>query len=161
MAHFTLKTGGFSLIELLVSVLIIAIAVLGLVTLQTASLRGNNAAYLRTQAVFIAGDIISRMMSNPDGVEAGAYAGADSASPPSDPGCITTGCTSILLADQDIREWSQYFSNVLGVTNYSSTLPNASGTITATGNLYEVSVSWSEASAAGVEPQTLTVQVNL
>ena len=92
---------GYTLIELMISVLIISIGVLGVVTLQSVSLRGNNGAYLKTQATFIAGDIIARMMANPDGVEAGAYTSISSSSPPLDPDCISTGCSPDQLASQD------------------------------------------------------------
>ena len=149
------------MMELLVSVLIIAIGVLGVFALQSTSLRANNGAYLRTQASYVASDIISRMMANPDGVDASGYVAIDSTSPPSDPSCITTGCTATQLADQDAREWSQYFSNVLGVTNFRETLPGGSGSVNATGNLYVVTINWTENTESGPEVQTLTVQTRL
>ncbi len=154
-------SGGFSLIELMVSVLIMAIGVLGVLTLQGTSLRGSNGAYFKTQATFIAGDIISRMIANPAAVQSGAYASVDSASPPADPACITTGCTSVQLADQDIREWSQYFTNVLGTANYRATIPGASGTVVATGDVHEVTINWSEVTENGATNQSLTVQTSL
>ena len=155
------KCGGFSLIELLASLLIITVGILGVVSLQSASLKGNHSAYFRTQATFIASDIITRMTANPEGVDAGSYDNIDSASPPVDPFCITTGCLPTQLADQDIREWSQYFSNVLASANYRPTLPDASGTVTVASEVFEVTVVWTEQTSAGTGTQTLTVQSRL
>ena|SRR5690554_3157324 len=52
---------GFSLIEVLVTVLILATSLLAVATLQTRSLEYNHSAYLRSQANIIAYDILDRM----------------------------------------------------------------------------------------------------
>jgi type IV pilus assembly protein PilV len=58
------KSGGFSLIEVLVGLIILAIGLLGLAGLQLEALRNNNSAYLRSQATFLAYDIMDRMRAN-------------------------------------------------------------------------------------------------
>ncbi|HLE93281.1 MAG TPA: type IV pilus modification protein PilV, partial [Sulfuricaulis sp.] len=55
---------GFSLIEVLVALLVLSIGLLGLAALQTTSLQYNTGSYFRTQATFLAYDIIDRMRAN-------------------------------------------------------------------------------------------------
>ncbi|PTN38085.1 type IV pilus modification protein PilV [Desulfonatronum sp. SC1] len=55
---------GFSLLEVLVGLLILAIGLLGLAALQVRSLQHNNDAYFRSQATLMSYDIIDRMRAN-------------------------------------------------------------------------------------------------
>ena len=55
------RTGGFSLIEVLVAMLVLAIGLLGLAALQTQGVRFNHDAYVRTSATNLAYDIIDKM----------------------------------------------------------------------------------------------------
>jgi len=57
---------GFSLVEVLVAMLILAIGLLGLAALQTQGVRFNNDAFVRTQGTTIAYDIIDKMRVNRD-----------------------------------------------------------------------------------------------
>ena len=66
---------GFSLIEVLVALLVLAIGLLGLAALQAQGLRFNHDAYVRTQATHLAYDIIDRMRANNTNVA--AYTAAD------------------------------------------------------------------------------------
>ena len=56
---------GISLIEILVSILIIAVGLLGMASLQMSSLRGNQGSYQRSQANLFAQDLIERIRANP------------------------------------------------------------------------------------------------
>jgi type IV pilus assembly protein PilV len=55
---------GFSLIEVLVAMLILAIGLLGLAALQTQGVRFNHDAYVRTSATVLAYDIVDKMRLN-------------------------------------------------------------------------------------------------
>ena len=55
---------GFSLIEVLVAMLILAIGLLGLAALQTLGVRFGNDAFVRTQGTTIAYDIIDKLRIN-------------------------------------------------------------------------------------------------
>ncbi len=57
---------GFSLIEVLVSLVIICTGVLGLVALQSRSLVLSQDAIQRNNAIMLAGDLLELMRSNPD-----------------------------------------------------------------------------------------------
>ena len=84
--------------------IILAIGILGIGALQTASLKSNQNSYMRTQAVFHSLDIVERMHSNMAGVQAGAY---DDPAPVINSNCLTTtGCTAAQMAAHDVAEWA-------------------------------------------------------
>ena len=55
------RSRGFSLMEVLVALLVLAIGLLGLAALQTQGLRFNQGAYVRSQATILAYDIMDSM----------------------------------------------------------------------------------------------------
>lgn len=55
---------GATLIEVLVSVVVVSLGLLGLGVLQGVSLRGNTNAFMRTQATNVAYEIIDQMRAN-------------------------------------------------------------------------------------------------
>jgi type IV pilus assembly protein PilV len=68
--HRGRTSSGFTLIEVLITIIVLAIGILGVAGLQMAGMRANYSAYLRTQATFAAADLIDRMRIDP-----GAFAG--------------------------------------------------------------------------------------
>jgi|GEM_PF-966312 len=60
------KTRGFTLIEVLISVLVLAVGLLGFAALQITAVNNNQESYFRTQATVIAQDMASRMHTNRD-----------------------------------------------------------------------------------------------
>lgn len=57
---------GFTLIEVLVSLIVLAIGLLGLAQLQARGLKFNQDAYARSQATVLAYEMIDRMRANRD-----------------------------------------------------------------------------------------------
>lgn len=152
---------GLSMIEVLVALFITIIGIMGAVTLQGTSLKGNQSAYFRTQASYIAADMASRMRANPVGVSGSAYNSLSTSSVPSNPNCITTGCTANQLAAQDHREWAQYFTNVYGLTVYRPMLPQASGSVVGDGASFTITVSWTESARVNTSGQSYTLNLRL
>ena len=140
---------GFTLVELLVTVVILAIGLLGMAGLQTTGLSANQSAYHRSQATIAISDIIDRMRSNATGVTNDAYVAdgntltVNTSSTITDQECIdnTAGCTPAELATHDIAQWARYFSTTDGNI---PTLPNASGAIARTGSNYTATITWEE-----------------
>jgi len=64
---------GFSMIEVLVSLLVIAVGLLGLSGLQIASVKGTSNAHSRNVATNLAMELSERMRSNPAGVDDGIH----------------------------------------------------------------------------------------
>jgi type IV pilus assembly protein PilV len=56
--------GGMTLVEVLVTLILISVGLLGVAALQLSSLRSNKDAYVRSQASALAGDILDRMRAN-------------------------------------------------------------------------------------------------
>ncbi len=152
---------GFTLMEVLISVLILSIGMLGLASLQVNSLRYNQSAYLRSQATLIAYDIIDRMRANPIGLANGDYNSIATATPPADENCITTSCTPTQLANYDKREWSRYFTNVDSVANFTPLLPSSSGSVAVASNIFTVTVNWVEMDESGTNNSSLSIKVRL
>lgn len=130
--------GGFTLIEALVAIVIVSIGLLGSAWLQIHSVRTTQNAYLQSQAAAITGDLADRIRANPDGERLGAYDSIDTANLPADPDCIDVGCTPAQLAAEDVREWAAL------VTGGSALLPSGSGTVSRSGSVYTVRLSWVE-----------------
>ena len=58
------KIAGFTLIEVLVSVFILAVGLLGFAALQLTAINNNQEGYFKSQATIIAQDVASRMRAN-------------------------------------------------------------------------------------------------
>lgn len=65
---------GFSLIEVLVTMVIISFGLLGIAGVIVNALKNNNSSYARTQASVLANDIIDRMRANRTTAETAPYA---------------------------------------------------------------------------------------
>ncbi len=130
MAHRTHRIAkrrsqsGFSIIEVLVAMLVLAIGLLGLAALQAQGLRFNHDAYIRTQATHLASDIIDRMRTNRANIA--DYRDADPGGA-CDPAAATVS--------NDLTCWYDALAFVL---------PSGNGAITDNGadNFYDVTVRW-------------------
>lgn len=56
---------GFTLIEVLVTLVLISVGLLGIAALQLTTMRGNQESYVRSQANVLASDILDRIRANP------------------------------------------------------------------------------------------------
>lgn len=144
------RTSGFTLVEVLVALLVAAIGLLGLASLQIRGLRYNTSAYMRSQATQLAYDLADRMRANPQGVNDGAYnnpAAAQNAN------CLAAaGCTPAEMAGHDAFEWNANVPDWLpegtGIVCIDGT-PN-DGTSDAAacdgaGNVYVIKIWWRDA----------------
>ena len=125
----TVKQDGFSLLEVLISVVILAIGMLGVAAMQTSAIRYNHSAELRSLAVTQISNIVDRMLANSQGMENGAYNSVSGI--PSAPNC--TNCTSAQVAQYDIHEWN---------SSNRDLLPAGQGTITRNANRYIITIRW-------------------
>lgn len=55
------QCSGFSLVETLVTLIIISVGLLGVVGMQVAGIKNNQSAYYRTQATILASDMADRL----------------------------------------------------------------------------------------------------
>lgn len=64
---------GLTMIEVLVTTIVLALGILGTSALQLTSIKGTDSAHYRTVATMIANDMAERMRSNSEGVTSGDY----------------------------------------------------------------------------------------
>ncbi|MDR2366026.1 MAG: type IV pilus modification protein PilV [Zoogloeaceae bacterium] len=110
-SSFPASARGFTLLEVLVAVIILAVGILGLVGLQTSSLKQNQSATARTVAIEYANAIVDKMRGNPKEAALGYYNVRDVA----DPAAAFVAPTGS-LARRDVSLW---------LTNLKKALPEA------------------------------------
>jgi len=99
---------GFTLLEVLIAIVVVAFGLLGLAGLQVFALKNNQSASLRVAAANLTTDIIDRMKANYIGVINNDYNRPLTSSYTSvEATCATTGCAPAALARNDLREWQQ------------------------------------------------------
>ncbi len=173
---------GFGLVEVLISLLVLSIGLLGVARLQIVGVRSTHGSFLRGQAIMFAYDMADRMRANriavvnASGTPVGFYNSADGTDfqSPSDNGCTETGadfaadCSVAELAANDTFEWQQNLVNFL---------PEASGTVcidstpddgTAAapqcddvGQSYAVKVFWTEMEPDGPAEKRYVMRIQL
>ena len=155
------RQSGFTLIEVLVTIVVISFGLLGLAGLQAVSLRNNQIAYYRGIATQQAYDMADRIRANLVGVRAGNYNNL-TATIPVDPGCFTAGCTAANMAVTDHFQWNTANAALLpgGVgTVVCADGPATAGCVAATGNwAFNVTVSWTEKTEAGSVVQSFVTR---
>ena len=143
------RINGFSLIEVMVAMLIVAIGILGVAGLQVVSLQQNRNAILRDQALQAGNDILDRIRANP----VTDYAPVTlAAAPLAGKNCITSSCTPAEMSGFDIAQWKCRMNpldedevllavcEALGIRQAS--LPGGKGSISKVGSVYLVTVQW-------------------
>ncbi|WP_323847373.1 type IV pilus modification protein PilV [Microbulbifer magnicolonia] len=126
---------GATLIEILVTVLVLAVGLLGLGATQMVSLKNGNNANVTYFATLAAYDIAERMRINPLGVENGAYDATDVDGNQTPKSCVSGICSTLELAAMDLYEWGQ---------TLSANLPEGKGTIAIDDGEATITVNWTE-----------------
>ncbi|EIJ43889.1 type IV pilus modification protein PilV [Beggiatoa alba B18LD] len=154
------KSAGFTLIEMLIALLVLSIGLLGVAALQTTGQRFNHSAYVRTQATFLAYDLMDRIRTNPVQAANGAYGIGFFTSISNAKDCATQVCTPAELKDYDLSEWGKAVG-VIAVTGQIVALPNPEAGVAydAVTRTYTVTLRWQEErnSTTKVEQQWIMV----
>jgi type IV pilus assembly protein PilV len=101
---------GVGLIEVLIAVLVFALGVLGMASMQVNAKRTSYDALQRSLATSLARDIVERMRSNPSPASLAVFGavnnlGGGTVTKPRD--CKANTCTPVELANYDVWEWEQ------------------------------------------------------
>jgi len=110
---------GSTLIESLVSLVILAIAVIGMLGVQVRTLMETNTAAGRAQAILLIDDLSERIRANPGGYSVLPSYQFQETTPVSAVDC-TAACDKAMLAQYDVDRWLE---------NFKATVPN--GKVTA------------------------------
>jgi len=133
---------GFSLIEVLVSVVVLSIGLLGLAALQVSGLRVGQSSFYRAQAAQFATDMADRLRAN-----AGEARTCDLALTDATPTSPANTC------ERDLAEWR----------NRLRTLPGGNGAveIDVAASLVTVTVQWDDSRGGGATDQTFELVTRL
>lgn len=144
-SHARAKNTGFTLVEMLVSVVVLSVGLLGVASLQVNSLRMNDSAYYRTQAINLGYDILERIRANPAQMLAGNYNVAEGFTPPS----------GTDVAAYDLNHWDDLLTGLL---------PNGQGSVNCDAvGICTVTVSWDDSRSAtdtATDTDTKTITLN-
>ncbi len=123
---------GVTLIEVLVSVLVITVGLLGAAAMQAVMLRDNQGSYEYTQTSILTQSILDAMRANPAGVTGGAY---DTA------GYVCNAPNGAALAARDLARWITTLQSQLGCS--------ACGSVSCAAAACTVRVRWDDSRATG------------
>lgn len=144
---------GITMIEVLVTLVIVSVGLLGAAAMVINGLESNRNAYLQTQASIFAYDMADRIRSNSDQV--GSYTGfefdAESDEAPELPACFGSdeGCNAAAVAAVDLSQWA---SSLEGVDGGAALLPSAQATIAQIGgDEVVITITWIESQWDGEE----------
>jgi len=141
------QQAGTSLIEILVTILIVSFGLLGVAGVVGNGLKNNHSSYGRTQASILAADIIDRMRAN--------RREAESIGAPYDIVLVDPSPTGTSIAEQDLNAWR---------TTLASTLPLGTGAISmnAATKKVTVTVQWDDSRGTGGHSiQTFVMETRL
>jgi len=130
------KQQGSLLIEILITLMIMAVGLLGLASLQMISIKNINNSQFRTLATAYSYDMAERMRSNRTGVESDAYDAINGSE--TEPSCAS--CSASEVAQRDAYEWNQMINQDV----IDGGLPQGVGTVTKSGQLFAITISWQE-----------------
>lgn len=142
---------GFTLVEVLVSLVVLSVGMLGIAGLYVAGMRSASGSIYRMQAVNLASDIADRIRANRTANVAYAAAGANN-------NCVNGGvsCAPGQMAANDLWVWQQQIV---------TTLPGGAGVIavaaTPSGLIYtyQITVTWVERGEQSPSSYSLNFQL--
>jgi type IV pilus assembly protein PilV len=143
------RTSGFTIVEVLVSLVILSIGLLGVAKLVLYSAHSNDSAYLRSQATQLAYEIIDNMRANPTAAAAGNYNTALTTAAVN-PGysCLNAACpVAANLAAYDLYVWKTRLAAPTGA------LPSGEGSVTVSATapiMATIVVQWDDSAAQSI-----------
>jgi type IV pilus assembly protein PilV len=111
---------GFTLVELMVAIVVLAIGLLGIAKMSLGTVQANGSAFMRSQATQLIQQVVDDMRANQPAAAAGSYNLALGANPGAAPNCVTAVCTAQQIATFDLARW---------YTQLGASLPGGRGSV--------------------------------
>ncbi|MDE2220317.1 MAG: type IV pilus modification protein PilV [Gammaproteobacteria bacterium] len=141
---------GFTLVETMVALVVLAVGMLGIAGLYVTTLKSGGGAIYRMQAVNLAADLADRIRANRGANVAYAGAAADN----NCYGAASVDCAPALMAANDLFVWQQQVAAILpGGVGTVVVPPVAAGPYT-----YTITINWTESGGAPLS-YALTLQI--
>lgn len=143
---------GFSLVEVLITLVIMSVGMLGIAGLYVQSMQAGRTSMFRHHAVTLAGDVADRIRANPTAdIAYTAAVGVNN-------NCILGGidCTPTQMAANDILLWKDQAANTLPGGDVTIVLTPEAGLVPPT---YQITVSWTEPGQVPAPTYTITIPV--
>ena len=110
------QVAGFTLVEVLVAVLLLAVGLVGALAMQARAMRTRQESALLTEALQAAATLADRIRAN--AAQSSAYLGfefdaAATARAPADPGCSEASCDPAALAQYELGVFRQQLQSTL------------------------------------------------
>lgn len=142
---------GFSMIEILITLVIIATALLGTAGLQIYAMKAGKSSDVRTQAVFLAADFAERLEANKIAAVAGNYVvAASSAASTTAFDCSANTCSPVDLATWDISQWE----SAIATAGLQSPSWEVVQTVAGNPSTYQIRISWTDRDSQKVTATT-------
>ncbi|MCM2132213.1 type IV pilus modification protein PilV [Larsenimonas rhizosphaerae] len=146
MSLFPAAQRGFSLLEVLVTLVVVSIGLMGAVALQVSSLRASDAALQRTRATLLAEGMIERIQANATSQALALYNVGENETPPLGTGrwphiACSAACDSSAWAGRDLWDLDQQLQRRID-GSVADALPLAGSCIAIDGSQVSVSVVW-------------------
>ena len=137
---------GFTLIEVLISALVLVVGVLGVAALQVTALKNLQSSGNHGVASMLANDIADRMWVNQAQALANAYNHNDMpGAAPTD--CVANTCTEAEMAAYDVYDWQRQLRGYVtaGGVSVPAMLPAGQGEVSLdAGTTYEIVIRWDD-----------------
>ena len=147
------RHGGFSLVEVLITLVIMSVGMLGIAGLYVQSMQAGRTSMFRHHAVTLAGDVADRIRANPTAdIAYTAPVGVNNNCVP--PGVVD--CTAVQMAANDILLWKDQADNTLPGGDVTIVLTPEAGLVPPT---YQITVSWTEPGQVPAPNYTITIPV--
>jgi type IV pilus assembly protein PilV len=146
------RQAGFSLVEVLITLVIMSVGMLGIAGLYVQSMQAGRTSMFRHHAVTLAGDVADRIRANPTAdVAYAAAVGVDN-------DCVLGGvdCSPTQMAANDILLWKEQAADTLPGGDVLIVHTAEAGLVPAT---YQITVSWTEPGQVPAPNYTITIPV--
>lgn len=137
---------GVGLLEVMISVLILGVGLLGIAAMQALALRGSQSSLESTQAVMQTTSIVEAMRANR--LNAGSYVIGMT--------CAAGGAGS--LAQNDLAAWLDALKGTIGVAGDNTTCGQIEGL---GGSRYRITVQWDDQRAGGGSARMVQTEVRI